>query len=55
MRDSWLGLCPRQPSRDKNRELRIKLFDRNTVLNQSAYVRFPGGGYFLISVLVTCI
>ena len=44
--DSWLGLRPHQLSRDKNLELIIWLFNRNTIFNQSG--RVFSLGYFLI-------
>ena len=38
MRDSWLGLRSRQLSRGRTLKLRIQLFNRDTIINQSARV-----------------
>ena len=38
MRDIWLGLRSRQLSRGRTLKLRIQLFNRDTIINQSARV-----------------
>ena len=34
MRDSWLGLCPRKLSRDKNLEFILELFNRFLLIEE---------------------